>query len=153
MSYTNNLMFFSDCLDQIVLKPEPKASRCWSQNLLLIPGAGAWNMSADSTALLRRGLAGVIIALWRTLLNNGEVVMRTSHLLPPNWRHRATLLPARMKANENFSEASVEQFYAVRINRMMSPSDAVYLCRPCNSLFEFEVVHRYVLIGVWYCLK
>jgi len=49
-----------------------------------------------------------------------------------------------MKANENFSDANVERFYSVRINRMMSSSDAVDLARPSNSLFEFQVVHRYV---------
>jgi len=52
-------------------------------------------------------------------------------------------MTARMKANGNFSDTSVERFYSVRINRM-SPSDGVDLGRPCNSLFEFEVVHRYV---------
>jgi len=29
---------------------------------------------------------------------------------------------------------------------MISPSDADDLGRPCNSLFEFQVVHRYVLV-------
>jgi len=57
-------------------------------------------------------------------------------------------MPARMKANENFSDASVEWFYSVRINRTMSPGDAVDLGRPCNSLFEFQVFHRYVFIVV-----
>jgi len=57
-------------------------------------------------------------------------------------------MPARMKTNGNFSDASVEQFYSVTINRMISPSDADDLGRPCNSLFEFQVVHRYVLIVV-----
>jgi len=52
-----------------------------------------------------------------------------------------------MKANGNFSDASVERFYSVRINRM-SPSDADDLGRPRNSLFEFQVVHRYVFIVV-----
>jgi len=37
---------------------------------------------------------------------------------------------------------------SVRINRMISPSDADDLGRPCNSLFEFQVVHRYVFIAV-----
>ena len=37
---------------------------------------------------------------------------------------------------------------SVRITRMISPSDAVDLGRPCNSLFEFQVVHRYVFIVV-----
>jgi len=46
-----------------------------------------------------------------------------------------------MKANGNFSDASVQRFYSVKINRMMSPSDAINLARPCNSLFEFQVVH------------
>ena len=49
-----------------------------------------------------------------------------------------------MKANGNFSDGNVERFYSVRINGVMSSSDAVHLARPCNSLFEFQVVHRYV---------
>jgi len=57
-------------------------------------------------------------------------------------------MPARMKANRNFSDASFERFYSVRINRMVSPSDAVDLGRPCHSLFDFQVVHRYVFIVV-----
>jgi len=57
-------------------------------------------------------------------------------------------MPARMKANGYISDASVEGFYSVTINRMMSPSDAVDLGRPCNSLFEFQVVHRYVFTVV-----
>jgi len=51
-------------------------------------------------------------------------------------------MPARVKANANFSDTSVERFYQVRmkvdlrlIYRMMSPSDAVDLGGPCNSLF------------------
>ena len=36
----------------------------------------------------------------------------------------------------------------VRINRVMSQNDADDLGRPCNSLFEFQVVHRYVFIVV-----
>jgi len=57
-------------------------------------------------------------------------------------------MPARMKANGIFSDASVKRFYSVRINRMMSPSNAVNLGRPCNSLFEFQVVHRYAFIVI-----
>jgi len=53
-----------------------------------------------------------------------------------------------MKANRNFSDASPERFYSVRINRMMRQSAADDLGRPCNSLFEFEVVHRYVFTVV-----
>jgi len=63
------------------------------------------------------GLTGVVIALWRTLFNNGEVFMRISHWLLHNKRHRATTLPARMKANGNFSDASVERFYSVSQNK------------------------------------
>jgi len=82
------------------------------------------------------------------LLNNGEVIMLTSHLLLSNQRHKATTMPGRMQASGNFSDASVERFYSVEINRMMSPSDAVDPGRPCNNLFEFQVVHRYVFIVV-----
>jgi len=57
-------------------------------------------------------------------------------------------MPSRMKANGNFSDAGVERFYSVTIKGMMSPSNAVDLGRPCNSLFEFQVVHRYVFTVV-----
>jgi len=77
------------------------------------------------------------------LLNNGEVITRNSHLFYVT-RHRAKIMPARMKANGNFSDASVERFCSARINRMMNPSDAVDLGRPCNSLFEFQVVYQCV---------
>ena len=89
-------------------------------------------------------LTGIIIGLWRTLLNNWEVIMSTSYLLLRNQRHRATTTPAKMEASENFSDESGERFYSVRINRMMSPIDSVNLGRPCNSLFQFQVAHQYV---------
>jgi len=54
-------------------------------------------------------------------------------------------MPARMKVTGSFSDANVERLHSVRINRMMSTSDAVDLGRPCKSLFEF---HRYVFIVV-----
>jgi len=56
-----------------------------------------------------------------------------------------------MKARGNFSDASAlfnGLIQSVRINRMMSPSDADDLGRPCNNLFEFQVVHRYFFIVV-----
>jgi len=74
--------------------------------------------------------------------------MRTSHLLLRHCRQRPTLLLARMEVNGNFSDANGERFYSVRIYRMMSPSNAVDLDRPYNSLFEFQVVHRYFFIVV-----
>jgi len=43
-------------------------------------------------------------------------------------------MPARMKANGNFSNVSVERLHSVRINCMMSPTDAVDLGGLCNSL-------------------
>jgi len=55
-------------------------------------------------------------------------------------------MPVKMRANGNFSDASLKRFYSVRINRIMSPSDAVDLGRPCNSLFEFQMVHSFVFI-------
>jgi len=76
------------------------------------------------------------------------MILRTYHLLLRNQRHIATILPARMKVNGNFSEANVERFYSVRINRMKSRSNAVDLGRPYNSLFEFQLVRRYAFIVV-----
>jgi len=57
-------------------------------------------------------------------------------------------MPARMKANGNFSDASVERCYSVRIFHMISLSDADDLGRHCKSLFEFQVIHRYVFMVV-----
>jgi len=58
-------------------------------------------------------------------------------------------MPARMKANGNFSETSVERFYSVRMKAGLSYDELEWCCwpgSPCNSLFEFQVVHRYVFI-------
>jgi len=51
------------------------------------------------------------------------------------------------------TQASNGFIQSVGINRMMSPSDANDLGRPCNNLFEFQVVHRYVFIVLYYRLK
>jgi len=53
-----------------------------------------------------------------------------------------------MKANGNFSDASLERLYSDRINCMVNPRDIVDLGRPCNSLFVFQAVHRNVFIVV-----
>jgi len=57
-------------------------------------------------------------------------------------------MSAKMRANGNLSDASIERFYSVSVNRMMSPRAAVDLGRPCNSLCEFQVVYRYAFIVV-----
>jgi len=46
-------------------------------------------------------------------------------------------MPARIKAIGNCSDARVERFYLVRINRM-SPSDAVDLGRPVTTYLNFR---------------
>jgi len=74
--------------------------------------------------------------------------MGTSHLFSRNQHHRATIMPAKMKANGNFSDASLERLYSDRINCMVNPRDIVDLGRPCNSLFVFQAVHRNVFIVV-----
>jgi len=74
--------------------------------------------------------------------------MRPSHLLIRNERHRVTIVQTRVKANGNFSGPSVERFHSVRINRMMSPINVVDLDCPYNSLYQFQVFHRYVFIVV-----
>jgi len=53
-------------------------------------------------------------------------------------------MPARMKVNENFSGASIERFYAVRINHMTSPNDGIDVKSPPQQPSLFQVVHRYV---------
>jgi len=50
-------------------------------------------------------------------------------------------MPARMKINGNFRDAGFERFYSVKINCITNPSDAVDPGHPCNSQFEFQVVH------------
>jgi len=60
-------------------------------------------------------------------------------------------MPARIAANGNISDASVERFYSVRINHMMSSVTLMTWVAPMT--FEFQVVHRYVFIVVYFCLK
>jgi len=62
-------------------------------------------------------------------------------------------MPDRTNARGSFNDSSLERFDSVRISCMMSPSDAVDLGHPCNSLFEFQVIHHYVFILVRFCLK
>ena len=81
--------------------------------------------------------------------------MRVSHLLLHNITSQGK---DNARQNRKQMEISVTQtsngfIQSVRINRMISPSDADDLGRPCNSLFEFQVVHRCVFIVVQYCLK
>jgi len=68
-------------------------------------------------------------------MRNYQVVMITSHLLFSTSQSNNNA--SQNEANGNFCDASVERFDSVRINRMMSPSDAIDLGCPCNSLFEF----------------
>ena len=93
------------------------------------------------------------LGLWRRLLDNGEIIMRISHLLLHNITSQGNDKASLNESKKNFSDASLELFYSVRINRMMSPSDADDLGRPCNSLLEFQVVQRCVFIMVQFCLK
>ena len=58
-------------------------------------------------SLVRREITGVIIALWRTLRHNGWVLMRTSYSLFRNTSHRATVCPARIRENGNFSDSNL----------------------------------------------
>jgi len=58
--------------------------------------------------LVHSGLTGAMVAPWRSLRKNGQVFMRTSHSLLRNQRHRATVGPARIRANGNFSNANLE---------------------------------------------
>jgi len=44
------------------------------------------------------------------------------------------IVPARMRANENFSDASLELLHSVKVHRVMSPSDAVDLESPLKSV-------------------
>jgi len=66
-------------------------------------------------SLVRGGLTGVIIALWRILRNNGRVFMRTSDWLLRSKSDTATIMSARMRANGNFSGARLERLLSVCI--------------------------------------
>ena len=79
---------------------------------------------------MRRGLTGVIIALCRSLRNNAQVLIRTSHSRLRNQRHRAMIVPARMRTNGNFSDISLEWLHSVSKKCMMSASDAIDLESP-----------------------
>jgi len=78
-------------------------------------------------SLVCRELTDIIIALYHTLHNNRRVLMRTSKSLLRNYRYIATIELARIKANGNFNNASLERLHSVSglgINGVLSPSDA-----------------------------
>ena len=86
-------------------------------------------------SLVCRELTGIIIALQHMLSNNRRVVMRTSISLLRNNRCTATIVLARIKANGNFNDASLERLHSVSdlgINGVLSPSDAFDLESPLN---------------------
>ena len=87
-------------------------------------------------SLVYRGLTGVIIAWWRGLRNNAQVLIRTSHSLLRNQRHRAIIVPVRMRANGNFGDKNLEWLHWVNKKCMMSPSDAIDLESPLLKCFK-----------------
>jgi len=61
--------------------------------------------------------------------------MRTSNSLLRNYRYIATIVLARIKANGNFNDASLERLRSVSglgMNGMLSSSDAFDLKSPLN---------------------
>jgi len=101
---------------------------------------------------VRAGLTGVIIALWRALRNSRGVLMRTSHCLLSNWRHRSTLVPTWMKANGNFSDASLERLHSLRKSCVISPSDAADLESPLSVGIQVSVLQPFwiaMIISCW----
>jgi len=77
-------------------------------------------------SLVCRELTDIIIALYHTLRNNRRVLMRTSNSLLRNYRYIATIVLARIKANGNFNNASLERLHSVSglgINGVFSASD------------------------------
>jgi len=85
--------------------------------------------------LVCRGLTGIILSLQHTLRNNRRVLMRTSNSLLRNYRYLATIVLARIKANGNFNDASLERLHSVSglgINVVLSPSEAFDLESPLN---------------------
>ena len=61
--------------------------------------------------------------------------MRISDSFLRNYRYIAAIVVARIKANENFNDASLERFHSVSgvdTNGVLSPSDAFDLESPLN---------------------
>ena len=77
--------------------------------------------------LVRRGLTGVVIALWRTF---HKVLTRTSHWLLRKTRHRATIVPARMRANGNFHLIYVSD---ARLERLHKFYFVWTVCKMCDG--------------------
>jgi len=50
-------------------------------------------------------------------------------------------MPERKQMETSVTQASNGFIQSFRINRIISPSYADDLARPCNSLFEFQVIH------------
>jgi len=86
-------------------------------------------------SLVCKELTDIMIALYHKLSNNRRVVMRTSNSLLRNYRYIATIVLARIKANGNFNDASLERLHSVSdlgINGVLSLSDAFDLESPLN---------------------
>ena len=98
-------------------------------------------------SLVSRGLTGVI-ALWRTLLNNGEVVMRTFQVLLRSITPHSNDNASQNESKWKFQWRKRRTVLFRQKNCMMSPGEVVDLGRPYNSLFEFQVDLRYVFIVV-----
>jgi len=81
-------------------------------------------------SLVPRGLIGVIIALWRALRNNAQVLMKLLIYCYVNQRHRAMIVAARMKVNGNFSDISLERLYSVPKNAWWARVTVLTWSRP-----------------------
>jgi len=52
------------------------------------------------------------------VLNNEQILMRTCYSLLCNKRHRTTIVPARMRANGNFNDASLKWLHLISVSTM-----------------------------------
>jgi len=71
--------------------------------------------------------------------------MRMSNSLLRNYRCIATIVVARIKANGNFNDASLERLHSVSglgINGVLSPSEAFDLDSPLNRMFQNTIFLR-----------
>jgi len=68
--------------------------------------------------------------------------MRISRLFLHNVTGQRYCQPEWKQMEISVAQASNGFIQSVRINSMSSSSDADDLARLCNSLFEFQVVHR-----------
>jgi len=76
--------------------------------------------------------------------------MRTFQSLLRNQRHRATIVPARMRAYGNFSDARLERLHSVSTS-CMRPSDAADLDSPLGVNVQLSTLQLFGIAMIMFC--